>query len=149
MRIIKIRKILFYLILFGLFFQLTGFSVAEEQHMQCSLCGMDLNKYTHVRYTIQTVDKQFISTCGVQCGLLLQLNLGSAFSSATVTTLLDNRVIPTQDAVFVFKSDIVTDMSPGFIAFSSKEHASRFVKGFGGKVVNFTQAMEIVQNGFK
>jgi len=118
-------------------------------HPRCQLCGMDLNKYTHVRYTIHTVDNQQISTCGVQCGLLLQLNLGNKFDSATATTLLKHRVVPAKEALYVYKSNIITDMSPGFIAFFSEKNARNFVKGFGGKVLTFDQAMAVVKAGFQ
>jgi len=135
------------LLLLFLFLQ-PGISNATDQH-QCQLCGMDLNKYTHVRYTVSTVDKKQIFTCGVQCGLLLQLNLGGKFNSATATTLFEHKTVPAKDAWYVYKSSIVTDMSPGFIAFSSEDRARRFVKGYGGKVVDFTQAMHIVKTGFQ
>jgi nitrous oxide reductase accessory protein NosL len=79
----------------------------------------------------------------------MQLNLGSKFDSATATTLLEHRTVPAQDAWYVYKSGVVTDMSPGFIAFLTEDQARRFVNGYGGKVVNFTQAMDIVKNGFQ
>ncbi len=135
------------IVLILLFLQ-TGVSIATK-HPQCKLCGMDLNKYTHVRYTVSTVDHKQISTCGVQCGLLMQLNLGSKFDSATATTLLEHRTVPAQDAWYVYKSSVITDMSPGFIAFLTEDQARRFVIGYGGKVVNFIEAMRIVQNGFQ
>ena len=135
------------LILLFFFFLLPGFSMAEG-NPRCQLCGMYLNKYTHVRYTINTVDSKQISTCGVQCGLLLQLNLGNKFDSATATTLLKHRGVPAEEAFYVYKSTVITDMSPGFIAFYTEENAKNFVKGFGGKVLNFEQAMEVVKAGF-
>jgi DeoR family transcriptional regulator, copper-sensing transcriptional repressor len=135
-------------ILLILFLLIPGYSSAGD-HPRCQLCGMDLNKYTHVRYTMNTVDKQQISTCGVQCGLLLQLNLGNKFDSATATTLLNHRVIPVSEAWYVYKSSIITDMSPGFIAFSSKKRATNFVKGFGGKVLTFEQSLQVVKAGFQ
>lgn len=127
---------------------LPGYSMAGD-FPQCQLCGMNLHKYTHVRYTITTVDNQQISTCGVQCGLLLQLNLGKKFVSATATTLLKHKVVPAKKALYVYKSNIITDMSPGFIAFSSEKNARNFVKGFGGKVLSFDQAMQVVTAGFQ
>jgi len=135
------------ILLFSLFFMEVISFAGDFQ--QCQLCGMDLNNYRHVRYTVNTVDKKQITTCGVQCGLLIQLNLAEKFDSATATTLLENRAIPAKDAWYVYKSSVVTDMAPGFIAFLSAEQARRFVTGFGGSVVDFQQAMEIVTNGFK
>lgn len=142
------KKSPIFVILLFLFFLISGYSMAEG-YPRCQLCGMDLNKYTHVRYTINTVDNKQVSTCGVQCGLLLQLNLGNKFDSATATTLLKHRVVPAEEALYVYKSNIITDMSPGFIAFYSEGNARNFVKGFGGKVLNFEQAMEVVQAGFQ
>ncbi len=142
------KKVSLISILFVSFLLTAVYAIAGD-HPQCQLCGMDLNKYKHVRYTVTTVDKQQISTCGVQCGLLLQLNLAGKFDSATATTLFGHRTIPAQEAWYVYKSSIVTDMSPGFIAFSSEDRAIRFVKGYGGKVVDFKQAMHIVKNGFQ
>lgn len=145
---LAMKKISLILILFLSFLLTSAYSIAGE-HQQCQLCGMDLNKYRHVRYTVSTLDKKQISTCGVQCGLLMQLNLAEKFDSATATTLLEHRTIPAQDAWYVFKSSVITDMSPGFIAFLTEDQALRFVKGYGGKVVDFKQAMSIVKNGFK
>ena len=101
--------------MFLLLLLLIPVSSMAGDHPRCQLCGMDLNRYTHVRYTINTIDNQQISTCGVQCGLLLQLNLGNKFDFATATTLLQHQVMPAEEALYVYKSDIITDMSPGFI----------------------------------
>jgi len=136
------------LLLFSLLLLLPTVLMAQE-NQQCSLCGMDLHRYTHVRYTLTTVDGKEITTCGVQCGLLLQLNLGDTFQSAIATDLLSHQTIPTDKAWFVYRSEIITDMAPGFIAFSSRDHAAGFVKGFGGKVLTLQQALDIVKGGFK
>ncbi|MBW1751425.1 MAG: nitrous oxide reductase accessory protein NosL [Deltaproteobacteria bacterium] len=123
--------------------------LVAQEHPQCSLCGMDLNKYTHVRYTVTTTSGQQITTCGVQCGLLLQLNLGADFKSAVATDLLYHRTIPAEKAWYVYRSKIITDMAPGFIAFASRDHADRFAKSFGGKVLTLQQAIDAVKGGFK
>ena len=120
-----------------------------QKHPQCSLCGMDLTKYTHVRYTITTADGQQITTCGVQCGLLLQLNLGKSFQSATATALLSHKSIDAAKAWFVYRSKAITDMAPGFIAFASKDNAERFSKGFGGTVMTLQEALATGKGSFK
>ena len=123
--------------------------LTAQEHPQCSLCGMDLNKYTHVRYTVTTTSEQQITTCGVQCGLLLQLNLGADFKSAIATDLLYHTTMPAEKAWYVYRSKIITDMSPGFIAFKSQDHADRFAKGFGGTVLTLQQSIDAVKGGFK
>ncbi len=120
-----------------------------QQRQQCSLCGMDLNKYTHVRYTITTTDDQQVTTCGVQCGLLLQLNMGKSFKSAVATALLSHKTIAADKAWYLYHSKIITDMSPGFIAFASRDNAERFQKGFGGTVMTLQEALAIIKGGFK
>jgi len=113
------------------------------------MCGMDLSRYTHVRYQVTDREGNTLTTCGVQCGLLLQLNLKENFKSATATDLFSHRSLPADKAWYVYHSTIITDMGPGFIAFASRDHADRFVKGFNGKVLTFQQSLHTVQGGFK
>ncbi len=138
-----------FLLIFILLLLLIPAHVLAEKPPHCSLCGMDLNKYTHVRYTVSTTDGQEITTCGVQCGLILQMNLGTSFKSAIATDLFSHKIIPSDKAWYVYRSKIITDMSPGFIAFASRDHADRFVKGFGGTVLNLQQALDTIKGGFK
>ena len=132
-----------------LLFLLSPVCPMAQEHQQCIMCGMDLTKYTHVRYQIIDTGGNTYTTCGVQCGLLLQLNLKDKFKSATATDLFNHKTLPADKAWYVYRSTIITDMGPGFIAFASRDHANRFVTGFGGKVVNWQQALDIVKKGFK
>ena len=110
---------------------------------------MDLSKYTHVKYVVALKDGKTQTTCGVQCGLTLQIRLGDKFKSAMATDLITHREVEVAKAFYVFKSSVITDMAPGFIAFSSKEKAENFVKGFGGKVVNHREALAIWKEQMK
>ena len=40
---------------------------------RCIICGMDVSKYPHTRYVVETIDGKKYTTCGVQCGLTLHL----------------------------------------------------------------------------
>jgi nitrous oxide reductase accessory protein NosL len=124
-------------------------SVLSEERSGCMLCGMYLIDYTHVKYTILDTEGKEYVTCGVQCGLLLALNLKKKFKSATMTDLFSHKTIPSEKGWYVFKSSIVTDMSPGLIGFIQKSHAEKFIKGFGGEVITYQQGLEKAAIGYK
>jgi len=116
---------------------------------RCHVCGMDVSKYPHTRYVVTTKEGEEFSTCGVQCGLTLHLRLKEKFKSATATDLLSNRSVDAQKAFFIYKSTVITDMAPGFIAFATKTNAEKFQKGFGGQVVSYQEALEIWKEQMK
>jgi len=116
---------------------------------RCQVCGMDISKYPHTKYVVTTKEGEEFSTCGVQCGLTLHLRLKEKFKSATATDLLNNRSFDAQKGFYVYKSTVITDMAPGFIAFATKANAEKFQKGFGGKVVSYQEALEIWKEQMK
>ena len=116
---------------------------------RCIVCGMDVSKYPHTRYVIETTDGKKYTTCGVQCGLTLHLRLDDKWKSATATDLLSNRPFDVEKGFYVYKSSVITDMAPGFIAFKRKAHAEKFANGFGGQVVTYDQALGIWRKQMK
>lgn len=110
---------------------------------RCLVCGMDVSKYTHVKYVVTTTDGKQYTTCGVQCGLTLHLRLKNKFKSATATDLISHRMVDARKAFYVYKSSVITDMAPGFTALCTKANAEKFAKGFGGQVVTYNEALEI------
>jgi nitrous oxide reductase accessory protein NosL len=116
---------------------------------RCLICGMDVSKYTHVKYVVTTTDgKQYI-TCGVQCGLTLHLRLKNEFQSATATDLISHKTIDAKKGFYVYKSSVITDMAPGFIAFKRRVNAEKFAKGFGGEVVTYEEALDMWKKTMK
>jgi nitrous oxide reductase accessory protein NosL len=140
------RNLLASLIL-GLVFLTGSRALADPQG--CSICGMDVSKYVHVKYVVTAADGKTYTTCGVQCGFTLQIRLANKFKSATATDLITHREVEAKNAFYVYKSSVITDMAPGFIAFSTKEKADKFAKGFGGKVVTYQEALEIWKDQMK
>ena len=128
---------------FALCLALIGISHGGGKVERCIICGMDVSKYTHVKYVVTTTDGKKYTTCGVQCGLMLHLQLGDKFKSATATGLITHRTIDAKKAWYVYKSTVITDMAPGYIAFATKSNAEKFAKGFGGKVVTYDEALKI------
>ena len=116
---------------------------------RCIVCGMDVSKYPHAKYVVTTTEGEELFTCGVQCGLTLQLRLKEKFKFAMATDLLNNRSFDAQKGFYVYKSTVITDMAPGFISFLTKVNAEKFQKGFGGKVVTYQEALEIWKDQMK
>ena len=46
-------------------------------------------------------------------------------------------------------SSVITDMAPGFIAFRKRVNAEKFVKGFGGLVLTYKEALEVWKQQMK
>jgi hypothetical protein len=110
---------------------------------RCIVCGMDVSKYPHTHYTTETTDGKKYNTCGAQCGLTLHLRLKDKWKSASATDLLSNRPFVAEKGFFVYKSSVITDMAPGFIAFKRRADAEKFAKGFKGRVVTYEEALKI------
>lgn len=122
-------------------------SVNAEEKKSCVLCGMYLADYTHVKYTVTDTDGKKYVTCGVQCGLILQLNLKNKFQSATMTDLFSHKSVPAEKGWYVYRSSVITDMAPGLIGFRDKTRAEQFIKGFGGELLTHQQALEKAEAG--
>ena len=140
----KNRKYPPFVLLFFIFFLLTSaLSAWAGGPERCFVCGMDVSKYPHTRYVVETNEGKKYATCGVQCGLTGHLRLQDKWKTATATDLLRNRPFDVEKGFYVYKSSVITDMAPGFIAFKRKADAEKFAKGFGGQVVNYEEALEI------
>ncbi|MCJ7685800.1 MAG: nitrous oxide reductase accessory protein NosL [Desulfobacteraceae bacterium] len=110
---------------------------------RCIVCGMDVSKYSHTQYVVETSDGKKYTTCGVQCGLTLHLRFKDKWKSATASDLLSNRPFDVKKGFYVYKSTVITDMAPGFIAFKRKANAEKFARGFGGRMVTYEEALAI------
>ena len=114
---------------------------------KCSMCGMDLSKYLHVRFAIATVDGKEQAYCGAQCGLVTSILMGAGkVQSMWATDFITGKPVDAKKSWYVFKSSVITDMSPGLIAFKEKEHAEKFRKGFEGEVLDYENAIATLKN---
>ena len=134
--------------LFFIFFSCV-FTAHADSRPDCLMCGMYLEQYSHVRYEVVTKDNKVHATCGVQCGLFLQLNLKDTFKSATATDLFSHKTLPASKAWYVYKSSVITDMGPGFIAFASRKQAENFITGFGGNLFTYQEGLNLAKTGLK
>ena len=141
---------------YGLYFMLlmtfllfSGTSAWAGGIERCIVCGMDVSKYPHTRYVVETTEGKKYPTCGVQCGLTLHLRFKDKWKSATAADLLSNRPFDVKKGFYVYKSSVITDMAPGFIAFKRRTDAEKFAKGFGGQVVTYEEALEVWRKTMK
>ena len=134
-----------------LLYAVAGLSVSalSAEREACLLCGMYLPEYTHVKYTVFDTEGRSYVTCGVQCGLILTLNLKDKFQSATMTDLFSHKTIASEKGWYVFKSSVITDMSPGLLGFARKSQAEKFIKGFGGELLTYQQALDKAVTGYR
>ena len=116
---------------------------------RCVVCGMDVSKYPHTRCVAETKEGKKYATCGVQCSLTLHLRFKDNWKSAKAKDLLSNRSFDVKKGFYVYKSSVITDMAPGFIAFKRRNDAEKFVKGFGGQVVTYEEALKIWKERMK
>jgi len=144
-----IKKLIYRLILCILFILVISTISWSSEVKRCIVCGMDVSKYPHTKYVVTTTGGEEFITCGAQCGLTLHLRLKEKFKSATATDLLSNRSFDAQKGFYVYKSTVITEMAPGFIAFINRTNAEKFQKGFGGKVVTYQEAIEIWKDQMK
>lgn len=143
--LIKCKHLICLIVVFLTFIPLAYADKVER----CLVCGMDVSKYTHVKYVVTTTDGKEYTTCGVQCGLTLHLRLKNNFKSATATDLISHRTVDAKKAFYVYKSSVITDMAPGFISVCTKANAEKFANGFGGQVVTYNDALEIWKKKMK
>lgn len=80
-----------------------------------------------------------LSACCPHCGLAL-LDRGTPADLVLVTDFLYGRMISARDAAYLVGSQVLLCCGPGILAFSSLEDARQFQLGFGGEVMNLSQA---------
>ena len=114
---------------------------AERQ--SCHLCGMYIDQYQHTAALLIDKDGKETATCGVADMIRFIEDSGGpdAFTSIKVVDWDTEQRIDADSATYVIGSDLVPDMVPNIIAFSTKEAAEKFIDEHGGAIMNFTQAL--------
>lgn len=106
----------------------------------CTYCRRQ--SHSRLAYRIILVNDNIETTCCAHCGLLRQHQLKDNVVQSICHDFLRQTTISAQLATYVFNTTI--DMGccqPQILTFEWKEHAQRFVKGFGGTVYNYNEAI--------
>ena len=129
------------LILLMAFSMITGVDASERQ--SCHLCGMYIDQYQPTATLLTAKNGQETATCGVADMIRFIEDSGGpdAFIAIKVIAWDSSQKIDAAAAIYVIGSDLVPDMIPNIIAFSTNEAAEQFIDEHGGAIINFTQAL--------
>jgi DNA-binding MarR family transcriptional regulator len=114
----------------------------------CVLCNRAVNQRFSYRLILK--NNTIEETCCPHCGLIRHNQLGEEVLEGLCNDFLLETTISTRFTWFIFDSTInIGCCIPQILAFENKENAEKFIKGFGGTVHNFNQAIEKVTQPIK
>lgn len=122
-----------------------GISLAENnttnKNNSCIYCNRpNLEKNA---YRLILPNNKIESACCSHCGLLRHHQLNDIVIQALCTDFLKQTTINAPTASFVLDTSIdIGCCQPQVLSFEWEEHAQSFVKGFGGHVYSFQEAMQ-------
>jgi len=136
------KTFFFHWLIFLLTFSTATAAVAAEKPA-CRLCGMYIDQYQHTATLLVDKNGRETATCGVADMIRFIEDSGGpdAFTSIKVVDWNTRQKINAASATYIIGSDLVPDMIPNIIAFSSKEAAEQFISEHGGGLMSFTQAL--------
>lgn len=108
----------------------------------CEMCGMVNDGRTSCR--LHMADGSQIEACCPHCGLML-IQRKPGVESAFIRDYLYGYMVNANSALYVMNSSITLCCRPSLLAFATPEDAQRFVTGFGGTVLTYSEAMTNIQ----
>lgn len=118
---------------------------------ECVFCSRGINE--RLAYRLILPNNKIEMTCCAHCGLLRHRQLGAEVLQAICHDFLNQTTISASLAWYVMDTSVhMGCCQPQVLSFELQEHADKFVKGFGGKVYTYSEAMEVVfqkMNGSK
>lgn len=124
-----------------------GITLVRDQPInnsqECVFCSSGINE--RLAYRIILSNNKIEQACCAHCGLLRHRQLGEEVLQAICYDFLRQTTISTSIAWYVMDTSVhMGCCQPQVLAFELQEHADKFVKGFGGKVYTYKEAMETV-----
>ncbi|MCX8061163.1 MAG: DeoR family transcriptional regulator [Anaerolineales bacterium] len=110
----------------------------------CQMCDRKI-KERNV-YILIGADGKKVHLCCPHCGLIAYSH-GEDVWQCFATDFLHGHVITASQAHYLFEPDLRICCSPSVLAFASVEEAQKFQKGFGGQIVDFNLAVELLTKG--
>ena len=107
-----------------------------ESASSCPMCKQSLR--SQLAFVLQFDDGDQKQACCPHCGLMMSKMQNPALMLAT-DFLRGNKVNALQ-ATYLIKPDLKTCCSPAVFSFATPEDAQRFQQGFGGELMNFSEA---------
>lgn len=112
---------------------------------ECAYCSKKNHETLAFRLILPN-DKIETTCCG-HCGLLRYKQLGDKVIQAVCRDFLRHTTISAVQATFVMDTTLdIGCCQPQVLTFENRIHAEKFVKGFGGVVLSFSDAIELVDS---
>ena len=116
-----------------------------KDHPECIYCGMNRERYAFSRMLIKYNDGSAIGTCSLHCSSIdLSLNTDKMPEIILVGDYNTKKLIDAERAVWVIGGKKMGVMSiRGKWAFEKRKDADAFIKGNGGHISSFDEAMKV------
>lgn len=116
----------------------------KESRDTCVICNRS-SIDARMSYRLFLPNNKIEVTCCAHCGLLRQQQLGSEVVQAVCHDFFRQTTISAPLAWYILDTTVdIGCCQPQVLTFEWKEHADKFVTGFGGKVYPFDEAVEVV-----
>lgn len=107
----------------------------------CTLCGRQVDP--RLAYRLILPDKKTETTCCCHCGLLRHSQLSDQVLQAVCQDFFSSTTLSSRTTWYVMGSEpVIRCCHPQVLCFERKDIAEKFVKGFGGVVLSFGDAMQ-------
>lgn len=116
-----------------------GISQIENSPTRCVQCRGETNARTI--FIIEQKDGKKLFACCSHCGMMALAN-NSNISTAMTVDFVYGKMLNVSQAWYVLNSNVVLCCSPSILSFSNREDATHFTQGFGGEVMDFTNAQK-------
>ncbi len=125
---------------------LGAFVGAALAYQRCLLCGMDVDK-SETAFYVKMESGRIYPLCSFQCVHMLRMNAKEKAASIRTEDYSTSRLINVRTAYFLCESRLIPkgSMVPYILAFASKDKAEEHKNKFGGRILDFDGAMEIVK----
>lgn len=120
-----------------------------KSRMFCSRCGMTLHAFYRTNHAAK-VDGKMMQFCSLYC-LVETMNSGKKVADIQVVDNTTLKFISVNKAFYVVGSSKPATMAKDVskYAFGTKEAAQKFAKEFGGKIMNFQEALALAKKDFQ
>lgn len=125
-----------------------GVSLKQQPHTgrndpSCTYCHRPINNRLEYRFILK--DNASEVTCCAHCGLLRHHQLNDQVEQAICHDFLRQTTISARLAWYVFDTSLdIGCCQPQVLTFEEEAHARKFVKGFGGEIHPFSDAIELI-----
>ncbi|MFZ5808752.1 MAG: DeoR family transcriptional regulator [Chloroflexota bacterium] len=115
-----------------------------SQTSGCAMCGKLVVDRTAFMVNLGTgIQKR---TCCAHCGLLLYQQIGGLPLAAD---FLHDYMVSAAQAIYLIQSDLTVCCMPSVFVFGERSEAEKFRLGFGGKLVDMTEAIRFLSEAEK